>query len=406
VALLGAGMQGEVLLNACMKMGPDSGVRFVAVCDLWENLTLSRVLRVLERYGQEAKGYVDYRDMLDQEKDLDAVLIATPDFVHAEQTAACLKAGLHVYCEAPMSNTQQGASSMVQAAEETGKVLQIGQQRRSNPRYRHCQVNLLNMAQLLGHVTAAGAQWNLAARSDRGWSRRREIDPAVLERYGYESMHQFKNWMQYRDMSAGPAGSYGVHQLDVMNWFLGAMPRAVTARGGTYYYDQDTHQWPDTLMAILEYETKAGPVCASYQTLTNNGYGGHVEVFMGDQGTLEISESVSRSGVYRDPQAPDWDKWVRLDFLQRPGEEKTPQDDSVVMGVEETKPPSKYAVPVTMQDPYPVPHLRNFFGAVRGSARLTCPPRIAYAAIVTALKINEALATGHRLPLTDATFAI
>ena len=73
--------------------------------------------------------------MLSDEKDLDAVIIATPDFWHAEQTIACLKAGLHVYCEKEMSNTLEGARKMVQAAKQTGKLLQIGHQRRSNPRY-------------------------------------------------------------------------------------------------------------------------------------------------------------------------------------------------------------------------------------------------------------------------------
>jgi predicted dehydrogenase len=126
VALLGAGMQGETLLNAVVKMGPDAGVRFTAVCDIWEDLSLKRVVGLLGRFGHEANGYVDYREMLAAEKQLDAVLIATPDFCHAPQTAACLDAGLHVYCEAPMSNTAEGAKEMAAAARRSGKLLQIG----------------------------------------------------------------------------------------------------------------------------------------------------------------------------------------------------------------------------------------------------------------------------------------
>ena len=406
IALLGAGTQGEVLLTTCVKMGDDSGIQFKAVCDLWEDLNLSRTVRLLARYGCEANAYTDYREMLAQAKDLDAVLIATPDFCHAEQTIACLKAGLHVYCEAPMAPTIDGARKMVKAAAQTDKLLQIGQQRRSNPRYMHCQAKLLETVGILGKLTAVNAQWHLPARPDRGWSRRRALDAATLEAHGYASMHQFKNWMWYRKTGAGPLVDYGVHQLDVINWLLGAAPKTVTARGGTHYYDAETHEWHDTVMAVLEYETKAGTVCASYEVLCTNGYGGHVEAILGDQGTLELSESSARGGVYRDPEAPDWNKWVRLGLLSRPEDQPKPPGSPTSIDVAETTPPAKYEIPVTVEVPYHQPHLANFFAAIRGQAELNCPAAVAYPATVTALKINEAIAKGQTLTLGPDTFAI
>jgi predicted dehydrogenase len=406
VALLGAGAQGEVLLNACLKMGTDSGIRFRAVCDVWEDLNLKRSVKLLGRYGHEVNGYADYRAMLDEEKQLDAVVIATPDFCHAEQAVACLKAGRHVYCEAPMSNTAEGARQIVQAARDRGKLLQIGQQRRSNRRYQHCQAKLLQTAGLLGRLTAVNGQWHHPARSDRGWSRRRALDEATLARHGYASMHQFKNWMWYPGLGAGPVVDFGVHQIDVINWFLGTPPKTITARGGTHYYDQETHAWYDTVMAILEYETTEGVVCASYETLCTNGYGGHVEIFMGDQGTLELSESAGRGGVYRDPEAPDWNNWVRLEFLNKPGAEAKPQATSASIDVAETKPPAKYEIPVALEVPYHQPHLANFFQAVRGQEELNCPAEIAYPGTITALKINEAVASKQTLELTPETFRI
>lgn len=406
VALIGAGAQGEVLLNACLKMGSGSGVRFQAVCDVWEDLNLKRIVKLLGRYGHEAHGYADYRAMLEAEKSLDAVVIATPDFCHAEQAVACLDAGLHVYCETPMSNTAEGARRMVLAARDSGKLLQIGQQRRSNPRYRHCRMKLLETAGLLGRLTAVNGQWHHPARADRGWSRRRVLDDATLAKYGYASMHQFKNWMWYKALGAGPVVDFGVHQIDVVNWFLGSPPRSITARGGTHYYDPKTHAWPDTVMAILEYETDKGLVCASYETLCTNGYGGHVEIFMGDQGTLELSESAGRSGVYRDPEAPDWRKWVRLDLLSEPGKETLPPVTSASIGVQETKPPAKYDIPMTLKGPYHQPHLENFFEAIRGRAELNCSGQTAYPGTVTALKINEAIAAKQTLELPPETFRI
>ena len=93
--------------------------------------------------------YEDFSDMLAKEPQLDAVIVATPDWMHAEHTNACLEAGKHVYCEKEMSNTLAGAASMVRTARETGKLLQIGHQRRSNPRYWHA-LRLIEKDKVLG----------------------------------------------------------------------------------------------------------------------------------------------------------------------------------------------------------------------------------------------------------------
>ncbi|RPJ77898.1 MAG: gfo/Idh/MocA family oxidoreductase, partial [Acidobacteria bacterium] len=145
VALIGAGAQGQVLMDSVIKISKDSPVHLRAVCDIWEphRTRVSRTLNAYKSLGHQGNAYVDYREMLDKEKEIDAVVIATPDFWHAQHTIDCLKAGKHVYCEKEMSNTLEGARSMVAAARETGKLLQIGHQRRSNPRYLHCYEKLL-----------------------------------------------------------------------------------------------------------------------------------------------------------------------------------------------------------------------------------------------------------------------
>jgi predicted dehydrogenase len=403
VALIGAGSQGERLMSACLKMEENSGIRFQAVCDIWEKLTLRRVSNILTKYGHTHTGYVDYQEMLAQEKGLDAVIIATPDFCHAEQTVACLKAGLHVYCESPMSNTLEGARAMVQAAQQSGKLLQIAHQRRSNPLYLHCWENLVQKASILGRISAANAQWNNSKRDPRGWSRRRVIPEDLLSKYGYTSMEDFRNWMWYDKLGSGPLAYYGTGQLDVLNWFLQATPKTITARGGTRYYDTETHQTPDTVMAVVEYETAQGLVTASYQTVNSNGYGGRMEVFLGDQGSMGMSEA--KVSVFRDPEADDWEKWVRLDFLHRP-EAETSDDSEAAVEVSASKPPIGYELPVKMEETPNVPHLRNFFAAVRGQGTLRCPAASAYAATATVAKINEALAAGKTLELGAADFAV
>src|SRR5687768_4810052 len=96
VAIIGAGAQGQVLTEAMLRI---PGLRIRAVCDIWTEYNQRRVVNTLKRFKQEPNGYEDYREMLDKEKQLDAVVIATPDFWHAQHTIDCLKAGKHVYCE-------------------------------------------------------------------------------------------------------------------------------------------------------------------------------------------------------------------------------------------------------------------------------------------------------------------
>ncbi len=181
------------------------GLRFRAVCDIWTEYNQKRVVNTLKKFKHEVNGYEDYREMLDKEKDLDAVVIATPDFWHAPHTVDCLKAGKHVYCEKEMSNTLEGARSMVLAARETGKLLQIGHQRRSQP--------------ALPALLREAARGGEAARADR--DRQRPVEPRGgagprlarsatrspqdrLKQYGFKSMEQFRNWRWYKGLGRRP----------------------------------------------------------------------------------------------------------------------------------------------------------------------------------------------------------
>ena len=401
VALLGAGAQGQVLLNACLKI---PGVRFKAVCDIWTAYNQKRVSRLLKKYRHEHNAYVDYQEMLDKEKDLDAVLIATPDFWHAEHTVACLKAGLHVYCEKEMSNTLEGARKMAQAAKGTGKLLQIGHQRRSNPRYIHCCEKLIKEAKILGRITTINGQWNRAARPDLGSPKKYAIDQVTLEKYGFKSMHQFRNWRWYKGLGGGPIVDLGSHQIDIYNWFLDANPKSVMASGGTDYYDKQTHEWYDNVMAIYEYKTSQGTIRAFYQTITTNSSQGYFETFMGDEGTLVISESAGRGAVYREASAPEWDKWVKAGYINEPAKKEEKPESGAVLDVRETMAPPAYELPVKMEKLYHQPHLENFFDAIRGEAKLNCPAGIGYETAVTILKVNEAVEAARRLDFKPGEF--
>ncbi|MDZ7316561.1 MAG: Gfo/Idh/MocA family oxidoreductase [candidate division KSB1 bacterium] len=405
VALLGAGAQGTVLLNAMLQL---PGLRFRAVCDIWTEYNQRRALNLLKKYGHEANGYEDYREMLDKEKNLDAVVIATPDFWHSRQTVDCLEAGLHVYCEKEMSNTLEGAQAMVLAARRTGKLLQIGHQRRSHPRYIHSYEKIIKEAGLLGRIVTVNGQWNRSVQADLGWPAKYAIPEATLKKYGFKDMHQFCNWRWYKGLGGGPIVDLGSHQIDIYNWFLEAHPKAVIASGGTDYYSPATHEWYDTVMCIFEYETAKGRARAYYQTQTTNGSNGYYEMFMGDEGTLVISESDAggKGGlVYRQPNAPTWDEWIQKGYVSAPRQIERAAGPALT-DVRESASPDEHTIPIEFNDPYHKPHLRNFFNSIRGLEKLNCPAEVGYETAVCTLKVNEAIEAGRRLEFDPREFQI
>lgn len=413
VALLGVGAQGQALMGAITKMGhPDqSGVRIMAVCDIWEKWNLRRVSRQLKtyktRWGYGDSAYTDYKEMLDTEKDLDAVIVATPDFWHAEHSIACMEKGLHVYCEKEMSNTIEGARKMVEAQKKTGKLLQIGHQRRSNPRYIHCYDNLISEAGLLGRVTGINGQWNRSKESCRDLvcPEGAEIEQAVLDKFGFKDMKQFMNWRWYKGLGGGPIVDLGSHQIDIYSWFLGANPKSIMASGGIDYWKG--HEWYDNVMAVYEYDTPKGPVRAFYQTGTTNSANGYFECFMGDEGTLVISEASSRGSVYREGWVEEakWDQWVSKGYIEKSkGKPVAEKKDDAVLDVRESVPAAEYHIPVTFTDPYHMPHLKNFFNSIRGTEKLNCPAEVGFETAVTVLKVNEAVEKATRLEFKPEEF--
>ncbi|MHC4528624.1 MAG: Gfo/Idh/MocA family protein, partial [Planctomycetota bacterium] len=168
VALIGLGVQCGRLMSAILgsraaKIEGIKGIRFKAVCDIWPYQLKLIAGRLTRAYKHNVNAYESYEEMLAKEKDLDAAIIATPDWLHAPMTIACLESGLPVYCEKEMSNNLQEAGKMVQTAKRTGKLLQIGHQRRSNPRYQAAE-KLIREHKLLGKLLNINAQWNRSVK--------------------------------------------------------------------------------------------------------------------------------------------------------------------------------------------------------------------------------------------------
>ena len=163
-------------------------------------------------------------------------------------------------------------------------------------------------------------------------------------------------------------------------------------------------------MVVFDYDTPLGPAKAYYQTQTTNGSQGYYESFMGDQGTLLISESeVNYAGsALSRPERAGLGRVDPEGLRQRAQGAGSEGEDRIgaVADVRESVAPDQHTVPVSLRDPYHQPHLQNFFDAVRGKATLNCPAEIGYESAVSVLKVNEAIEAKSRLAFKPEDFKI
>ncbi len=310
IAIIGTGSEGNMLIGEAVKT---PGVFCKAVCDIWppsldaglktirsektyagfrRGVDLADALKV----AHEAKGYDDYRKMLDKQSDVDAVIIATPLHVHDEMVLATLAVGKHVYCEKMMAQTVEDCRKVGRAARDSGKVVQFGHQQHWNDWYLLGH-KLIHNDKVCGKITHMGAWWyrNATWRRPVSEAERSMIDPT---KYGYKHADQLRNWRMYWETSGGLMAELACHQIDMANWYVGVVPSLVIARGGSGTRDDWKGEVYDNVQCIFEYP---GGVTLTYQAISTNSHAGQGEEFMGPDGTVLLS----RSGgfVFREPKA-------------------------------------------------------------------------------------------------------
>jgi predicted dehydrogenase len=391
VALIGAGTQGRVLTTDCLSI---PGIRFRAVCDIWAYSQRYATRSLKSQYkkaghpdwAETVNTYEDYKVMLETEKELDAVIVATPDFWHAEHTIACLKAGRHVYCEKEMSNSLQTSAAMVKGAADSGKLLQIGHQRRSNPIYRMA-LKMIRDDKVCGRPTVCYGQWNRGVQPKLEWPPDYEIPAATLKAFGYDSMEHFRNWRWYRKYSAGPIADLGSHQIDIFSWFLEADPRRVVALGDTDYFKD--REWYSDVLCTYDYKTASGSARAFYQVLNTNSYGSYFERFGGDGGSLTISEDPRKCYYVAEPGKEMPAYMAGVEKVMHDGLETVP----LLPAITAMGPEGKAAVETFQAKNVHQLHLENFFEAVRRNDKklLNCPAEEAYKTAVAVLNVIPAI---------------
>lgn len=389
VALIGFGAEARVLSASIVRI---PGVRVRAVCDIWK-FQQQQAKQFFKSYGHAVNTYEDYRDMLDKEdKNIDAVVVATPDWMHCEHTCYCLRKGKHVYCEKEMSNKLEQAAEMCRVARETGKLLQIGHQRRSNPRYRHCFENVV--PNMLGRVTTAYAQWNRTLAPF--FSVKKPPKQEVLTKYGYTNPEQYLNWRWFYKYGGGSMVDLGSHQIDLFIWAWGVPPSSVTAIGGKDAFSPRREAY-DRVMCMYEFKMPDGTKNeAYYQVISSNARGGFYEQFMGVNASLTIAEISARGNtVQRELRAggltdQEWQKFIDKGWILPSEGDKIKKEVTKDIAVDTriSAQANGNALAVTMNKPAHMPHLENFFAACRHGAALNCPAELAYESAVAVLAAN------------------
>jgi predicted dehydrogenase len=295
VGLIGCNSQGFVDLKAFLN---HPRVECAALCDVDQNVLNQRAAEVEKLTGKKPTLYSDFRKLLEQ-KDIDAVIIGTPDHWHAIPMIYAAEAGKDIYCEKPLGYTIEECNTMVKAARRYHKVVQVGQWQRSDPHWLDA-VNYVHAGKI-GRVRSVRA-WSYVgwkksipavpdATAPSGVDYNMWLGPRPEMAFNKNRFHQ--SWRWFWDYGGGVMTDWGVHLLDYalfgMNQYV---PKSISSTGGKYAFPTDAMQTPDTMMAMYDF--------GDFSILWDHTIGiygaqfkqrGHGVAFIGEYGTLVVDRN-------------------------------------------------------------------------------------------------------------------
>jgi len=295
MGLIGSGGRGRGVMN----MHQRHGIKFVAISDVSEPKIAAGIKDAKRNNDGEIKVYEDFNKLLER-KDIDAVVIGTPEHQHCRQTVLAVQAGKDVYCEKPMSHTIEEGAWTVKEVRKTDRIVQIGMQRRSAPLIRE-GLKVMRSG-ILGDVTFVKAQWNWNSSGPQNnnplgykvdWDRFQWPHTDIKFQPKY-----VRNWRVFTPFSGGISNDQGTHIMDVVQWYMGQVT-PLEADGFGYikkYIGADT---PDIFTTTLQYEKFIATWTINYTSNFNDWW--HI-MFQGVDGTMHLH----RNGfnVYLDKDKP------------------------------------------------------------------------------------------------------
>lgn len=282
VGCIGTGGRARMLMDSLKKV---EGVRINAACDLYEpNLKLG-----LERSEEGAFATQDHRALLER-KDVDAVLIGTPDHWHVPITIDACEAGKDVYVEKPLTHDVSEGPRVIEAQGRTGKIVQVGMQQRSMTHL----IEAYDVARSgkIGTIHKVHLSWN---RNSPGTSKRsNEIPPEALDwkhflgsapDQPYDDF-KFRHWRWFWDFGGGIFTDLMVHFIDVVHWYMHDDKPASAVSIGDFYDRKDLWETPDTVQTLLQYPDKEFQ--AHFEGTFINAYRRASITFMGSKANLYL----------------------------------------------------------------------------------------------------------------------
>ncbi len=401
VAVIGLGAWGRDILKTLVRL-PIAEV--VAICDKY-----APSVKKASADAPAAEQVEDYKKILEN-KEIKAVVISTPTHLHKDLVIEALKAGKHVYCEAPMANTVEDARAIAAAAKDAPHLaFQPGLQLRSDPQ-RHFLVPFIRSG-ALGPWVMARAQSN----KKQAW---RTSSPKP-------EREKELNWRLESEFSLGLVGELGCQQLDQAAWFLNAKPRAVEGSGNICVWKEDGRDVADTVQATIHY---SNGVFLTYSATLGNSFDGDYEVFYGRDSAVMLRGS--NAWLFKEVDSPllGWEVYTKKEtfyketgIVLKAGASKSA--DQGASGIPEepfTNTPLSYALGNFLRNAFDIATAADDFKSSFGDddkealkdhlMKVRRQPAAGYQegllATITAIKAAEAVRTGKRVEIPAELFTI
>jgi predicted dehydrogenase len=305
VGVVGCGdrMKGA-LIPAFLQNSKDMNFQLVAVSDIW-NRRREEGAAYIQKLSGNPIAAVRNNDDLYSRNDVDAVLIATADFQHALHGVEAVNAGRDAYVEKPTAHTMPDARKFLAAVHRTGRIVQVGTQRRSTPSYQKAAAYIKTGA--FGPIVMVEMTWNV---NQPGRWRRPNVVPLLKEedtdwrRYLLNRPYEPFNARKYLEFrlfwpySSGIPDQWLVHQIDTVHWFTGLPhPRSCVANGGIYLWKDGRQNW-DTMTAVFDYgplDDLSSGFQVQYTSRFTNSAGGVKELYYSNGGMIDMNKQTVTS---------------------------------------------------------------------------------------------------------------
>ncbi|RNI28784.1 Gfo/Idh/MocA family oxidoreductase [Rufibacter latericius] len=378
-----------------MHHAKELNFEFSAVSDIWNRRRDEAEAFIKEKQNSKIKKYRN-NDELYGNKDIDAVIISTADFQHALMGVEAVRNGKDVYLEKPMAETMEDARAILQAVEQTGKIVQIGSQRRSAPNY--IAANEYIKSGKFGDIKMVEMTWNVnqpgrwrrpdlvsqIRKEDTDWDRFLMDRPKVAW-----DPRKFLEYRLFWPYSSGIPGQWMSHQIDTVHWFTDLEhPRSVVANGGIYMW-HDGRENPDTLTAVFEYGPENDPAKnfqVVYSSRFSNSAGGIKELYYSNGGMLNLDTNkiTSEGGLTKNMAS---EMRMQPNLLQ---DYTLPSDSKIATEAN------------TGGDPMTSLHMRNWMECVRSRKTPNASVKAGYDHSVANIMTRVAMQTGKRVTFNAA----